>query len=262
VKRTQRFTIDGKTYDSLDEMPASVREKWDAMVALLASVTADVTANPTKITTFKFGEHIEYGPSGYVRRTGPPITVPVRATGMTRVVGLAIIALLFAVMGLAVFGISTGVRITMIYGPAWWAGAVGVAIGLTAGLAWCGNISQVSTLNNPEPRRAGLRQLIPLSIGMACISLEGILGGLPALAHHMTSRPGSAVVTVAAKKDSSGRYSCRARLVISEFTYGIRNYLCPSDRAFGQIQVGAKVRVEGTVSPFGVEPRYIYWSAK
>jgi len=262
VKRTQKFTIDGQTYDSLDEMPASVREKWDAMAALLARVKADMTADPTKITTCKFEEHIEYGPSGYVRRGGPAIAVPVRATGMTRVVGLALIALLFAVMGLAMFGIFTSVRITMVYGPAWWAGATGIAIALTAGLAWCWNRAQVPTPTNPEPKRAGLRELIPLTIGMACISLEGVLGGLPALAHHLTSRPGSTIVTVAAKPGGSGRYSCRNRVVISEFTYALTNYLCPSDRAFGQIQVGAKVRVEGTVSPFGVEPRYIWWPAK
>ena len=292
MKRTQKFIIDGKTYDSLDEMPASVRKKWETLSALLLMVTADATANPSKTTTVRFEEHIEYGPSEHDRGAGTAsdlllnklvdtlqanarfqlsagiqsspeeITVRVQATGTTKMAGLALVALLFGVLGLAMFGIFTRVRIMMIYGPAWWAGAAGVAIGLTAGLAWGWNRRQVPTLTNPEPKRMGLRELIPLLIGMTCISLEGILGGLPALAHHLTSQPGEAIVTVAAKENTSQRYSCNPRLIISEFTYGLKNYLCPSDRAFGQIQVGATVRVEGTVSAFGVEPRYISWPDK
>ena len=175
-----------------------------------------------------------------------------RAT--TRLTGLAVIALLFAVMALAMLGIFTRVRIMMPYTPAWWTGAAGVAIGLTAGLAWAWSQGQA--------KRAGPRELIPLFIGMACISLEGVLGGLPALAHHLTSRSGYTVVTVTAKEGKYHRYSCRTQLIIAEFTYGLKNYLCPSDRAFSQIQVGTKVRVEGTVSAFGVEPRYISWSGK
>jgi hypothetical protein len=54
----------------------------------------------------------------------------------------------------------------------------------------------------------------------------------------------------------------RPRLIIAEFTYGLKKYLCPSERAFGQIQVGTKVSVEGAVSAFGVEARYISWSGK
>ena len=289
MKRTQKFTIDGKTYGSLEEMPASVRKKLESMSALLASVMADAAADPSKITTVKFEEHIEYGPSEYIREAGTAggprlnklfrglranagmqpsagirsspeeFASEVRATGTTKAAGLAFVAVLFAVMGLAMLGIFTRVRITMVYGPAWWAGTTGVAIGLTAALAWGWNRRPRATRTDRESKRMGLRELIPLFIGMACISLEGILGGLPALAHHLTSQPGKAWVTVMAKETTYRRYSCNPRLIISEFTYGLENYLCPSDRAFGQIKVGAKIRVEGAVSAFGIEPRYISW---
>lgn len=292
MKRTQKFTVDGRTYGSLEEMPASDRKKWETMCALLASVMADATADPSKTTTVKFEGHVEYGPSEYIHEAGTaggpqqnelfrnwrahagrrpsagirPSPEEIAPGQLVRAVskkfGLTLVALLFVVMGLALFGIFTRVRITMVYGPAWWAGTTGVAIGLTAALAWGWNRRPRATRTDRESKRMGLRELIPLFIGMACISLEGILGGIPALAHHLTSRPGKAWVTVMAKETTYRRYSCNPRLIISEFTYRPENYLCPSDRAFGQIKVGAKIRVEGAVSAFGIEPRYISWSGR
>jgi hypothetical protein len=86
-------------------------------------------------------------------------------------------------------------------------GAVGIPClqareDVNAALAWGWNRRPRATRTDRESKRMGLRELIPLFIGMACISLEGILGGLPALAHHLTSRPGKAWVTVMAKETS------------------------------------------------------------
>ena len=77
MKRTQQFTIDGKTYNSLDEMSASVRKKWEGVSASLATIAAHATANPSNTTTVEFEEHVEYVPSEYVRGSdtagGPPL---------------------------------------------------------------------------------------------------------------------------------------------------------------------------------------------
>jgi len=38
VTTTQRYTVDGITYDSLDEMPPEAREKWNSIAAVVAAM--------------------------------------------------------------------------------------------------------------------------------------------------------------------------------------------------------------------------------
>jgi hypothetical protein len=65
MKRTHRYTIDGRTYASLEDMPPEVRKKWDSVSALVSAMT-DLAGHTT---TIKFEQTIHGGDLGPI--TGP-----------------------------------------------------------------------------------------------------------------------------------------------------------------------------------------------
>jgi len=275
VKRTQTYTIDGKTYASPEEMPPEIRKKWETVSSLLAKVAADLAANPSKQGTYKFQERAVLGPgespdelvlqsmrpnglSDLTPATTPPGAAPTDRRSQS--IRVATLALLLPVLLLAVWSMLSPVRITMPYGPTWWVVSAGVALVLTAALTWGWKHRPIATLGGPEDRRITFGSLLALALGMSALSFLGIPGGLPLIAHHLTAENGTLVVTVTGKNTHYARYHCVPQLKIAEFTYRLKDYLCPTDRAFNEIQVGAKVRLEGEVSAFGIEPDVMTWS--
>ena len=67
-------------------------------------------------------------------------------------------------------------------------------------------------------------------------------------------------MSVTKKETVGGRYTCAPRVIIAEFTFPLRNHLCTGRRAFDEIQVGSRIRLEGEVSEFGVRPDVFAWS--
>lgn len=246
MKRTQSYTIDGRTYDSLEAMPADVRTKWDALAQLVTTFTADGAAGALKPTNMKFVQSTSYGPG----EPSDPMTEP---SARARILSRIAIVILLPALVLAMWGALTSVRITMVYGPAWWVAAAALWAALTAGLVWAsrGGFGGAMPIT--------FRKLAALALGMAAISSLAVLGGVPVLLHHLTARPGELVVTVEKKQTAGGRYSCSPRLVIAEFTFPLRNHLCTGRRAFAEIQVGSRLRLEGDVSDYGVTPDVFSW---
>ena len=96
----------------------------------------------------------------------------------------------------------------------------------------------------------------------AWFAAEAAFSGVPIVLHHFSSRNGQMTVTVAAKRDTLLKWTCRPRVLVKELSYFAKHYLCVDERTFRQIDVGQKIRVTGRVSPFGIEPDQIYWQAK
>jgi hypothetical protein len=255
VKRTQTYTIDGKTYDSLEAMPPDVRRRAEALAALLAKAKAATGAS--KKAEYRFEERVEYGPGDLKAGLVPPeiaaLRKPAEAIGAgVMAVGRGTVALLSIVMFLALWGLSTRVRITVAYGPMWWAATCVLALVLTTGLFYCARKAAARNSARPNPFTA--RTLLVLAIGMSVLSAEAVFGGVPAFAHRLRAHPGELLVTVKAKESNGSRYAaCIPRLVIAQFTYRMHNYLCPGARAFRDIPVGSTLRLEGAVSDFGVD---------
>lgn len=261
MKRTQSYTIDGKTYDSLEAMPADARRKWDALARLVTTFAADGAAGALQPTTLKVVERLVYGPGespaapDFVTEPSARAmlgeTRPATADARTRVLSRLIILVLLPALVLASWATLTSVRITMVYKPVWWVAAAALWAGLTAGLAWAGRVGGALQVT--------FGKLLALAIGMAAISTLAVLGGVPVLLHHLTARPGELVVSVEKKQTAGGRYSCSPRLIIAEFTFPLRDHLCPGSRAFSEVQVGSRLRLEGDVSDFGVRPDVFSW---
>lgn len=228
VKRTQRYTIDGQTYDSLEAMPPAVRRKWDAMSPLLDKARAQLDPDPL-----------------------PGATAPLGARART--LSAIVAVLLFAALILAGWGFFSRVRITMPYGPGWWIAAGVLTLSLTVGLGW-------GMRRGPASTQPNLKTILALFVGMGAISAEAVFGGVPAVAHQLTSVSGERTVSVIAKQERYSRYRCAPRVIIAEFTYVLRDYLCTGRRAFAEIQVGSKIRIEGEVSDYGVTPDVFTWS--
>jgi hypothetical protein len=263
VKRTQTYTIDGKTYDSLEAMPPDVRRRVEALSSMTAALRAKAAANPSKRTEFRFEERVEYGPGDLKAGRVPPelasLGTPSASLGAgTKVVGQGLLLLLFVVMFLAFWGFSSRVRITVAYGPMWWAAACVLALALTVGLFCFGRKVAARDTARSNPFRPSM--LLALAIGMSVFSAEAVFGGIPVLAHHLSAHPGELLVTVQAKESNGRRYACAPRLVIAQFTYRMHNYLCPGARAFREIQVGSTIRLEGAVSDFGVDFDVFTWA--
>lgn len=255
MKRTQRYTIDGQTYDSLEAMPPAVRRKWDAMSPLLDKARAQLAAGSAGTTTVKLEERVEFGPGDpdpLLQQTladgGGTARLGVRARTLSTIV----LVLLFATLTLAGWGFFSRVRITMAYGPGWWVAAGVLTLSLTVGLGW-------GMRRGPASAQPNLKTILALLVGMGAISAEAVFGGVPAVAHQLTSVSGERTVSVIAKQERYSRYRCAPRVIIAEFTYVLRDYLCTGRRAFAEIQVGSKIRIEGEVSDYGVTPDVFTW---
>jgi len=79
VKHT--FFVNGKTYDSEQDMPADVREQYEKAMAMLKSGDAKVTGNDIKLTFEVGGPHFRFGkslglPTSPNQRADPAVPAP------------------------------------------------------------------------------------------------------------------------------------------------------------------------------------------
>ena len=74
MQRTQTYTIDGKTYESPEAMPADVRRKWDALANLVATFTAEGAARGLTQTNLKLIQRVVSGPGE--SRAGSAVPAP------------------------------------------------------------------------------------------------------------------------------------------------------------------------------------------
>ena len=270
MKRTHRYTIDGRTYASLEDMPPEVRKKWDSVSALVSAMT-DLAGHTT---TIKFEQTIHGGDLGPLTGPGSRAEALWRAgsdqtggfpegvqfnsvTVRTKLISAAFLVLLFTVIALAVLAMLSTVRITVRYGPEWVAGCALVTLVLVGVVLW--------GLKRPRNRFPGGSEVtfgtvVGWLVGMSILTIPGILGGIPILAHHMTARPGELIVTVTGKETQYHSRQCTPRLKVDEFAHSLRDYLCPGSRAFNEIDVGTKIRLQGNVSQFGIELDRMYWT--
>ncbi len=93
--------------------------------------------------------------------------------------------------------------------------------------------------------------------GVAILCTTAVFSGLPSVLHYLTSAKGELVVTVVDKKESSSRYQCSPGLIIKEFTWYGSDRICPERTVYNKIKIGNKIRINGNVSPFGVQANFI-----
>lgn len=168
--------------------------------------------------------------------------------------------LFFPLLFLSLLADFSNVHTTIKYGPYWliaWAAlmfllsvcAWGTRVQLHAALFPNGNASLGKIVG----------AILSAVLGIGTVAGFAVWGGVPILAHGLTAHPGELTVTVISKESNYQRRSCRPRLKIAEFTFFLHNHICSSDRAFSQIDVGATIRLQGQVSPFGVSvDRYVW----
>jgi hypothetical protein len=279
VKHTQRYTIDGVTYQSLDEMPLHVRKKWDSVTALLRGALGNATDGPDQLVgraSIKFEQTIvrhetdsavnpdepsPWGasPIGSAASLDASIQDDAREPRDKRL-SLGFCILFFPIFSLALLTQFSSVKTTIQYGATW----------ITAWAAWMLLLSACAwgmrdrlyerffPRNNASLGEIFV-QILAGGIGLGVLAAYAIFGGVPILAHHLTAHQGELTVTVIGKDSSYQRGSCRPRLKIAEFTFFLHDHICPSDRAFGEIGVGARIRLQGQVSPFGISVDRFSW---
>ena len=93
--------------------------------------------------------------------------------------------------------------------------------------------------------------------GIALLCSTAVFSGLPSILHYLTSAKGELVVTVVDKKESSSRYQCSPGLIIKEFTWYGSDRICPERTVYNKVQIGNKILINGSISPFGVEANFI-----
>jgi hypothetical protein len=276
VGRTQRFTIDGKTYQSVDDMPPDVKRKWDALQNFVETAFSDAMGDPTRPsgkTTFAFEQTIEtnrpdaISPSGspqgalwrgvFDRRMVSDAEAQSAQDRKVKLISAVFCALFFPVFALAGFLMVSPVNITVHYGPSW---IIGYGVYVSALL--CSLFLAIKRTAPNEFMRGGRWRIIRLCgglVGLASFTAFAIFGGVPTLAHHLTARPGELIVTVSAKDPSYKTGRCRRRLKVDEFTFFLNNRLCPDEETFNAIGVGTKLKLTGKVSRFGIDPDRMYW---
>jgi hypothetical protein len=175
-------------------------------------------------------------------------------------ISMAFCILLFPMFGLALLGMLSGVRTTVKYGTGWYIAYAAWLLGLAVCIWGFRHRLRRRFFPNEDatPIKIFGKALAGL-MGLGVLALYAVFGGVPILAHYLTSHPGRLMVTVTAKESQYQRSACSPRLKIKEFTFFQNDHLCPSARAFSQIGVGARLRLEGRVSPFGISVDKYYW---
>jgi hypothetical protein len=263
MKQTQRYTVDGVAYGSLDEMPTEVRAKWDATVALIDRVFADVaeSQDPSiRRTTIKFEQTIVQGDADAVievRELDKTVSRRQKRLAVLFSVGL------FAFCALDLVRLFSRVRLTVHYGPAWFVAYAAMLFALLF-YAWRIRDKMRAHFNRVNGARGnGVTGSVLVGLlAFVGFSAFGVFGGVPVLAHYLTAHPGELIVTVAGKESGHIRYTCTPRFKIEEFTFFSKNYMCPSDQAFKELDVGSTVRLQGDISPFGISIERYYWKSE
>ncbi len=236
MPQTQRFIVNGVTYERLEDMPPEVRKKWDA-------------------TTQFFSAMFDGS------KEGVPLQVQHNAIDPNfRRIALGFNILFWPVFVLAIVAMFSGVHTTVQYGREWmWLFAV-VALALFTSIWMMRGEIAARTSTQPVTKRKLVVTVLGSALGMSVLAGFAVFGGIPILAHHMTARPGEMLVTVIATQDDYQRNACRPRLQIKEFTFFLHNHLCPSDQAFSEISVGQELHLLGQVSPYGIAAESMRWS--
>lgn len=173
---------------------------------------------------------------------------------------LAFCLLFFPMLALSMLSSLTVVKVTVRFGPGWFVTYAALMLGLAACIWGSRQKLQGKFFPNGDatPVRI-LGRVFAGGLGFACVTGYAVFGGAPVVAHYLTSHPGELLVTVTGKESTHRHASCSPRLNIDEFTFFLHDYLCPSVHAFNEISVGAKIRLEGEVSPFGITVKRYYW---
>lgn len=228
----RRYTIDGVTYHSLDEMPPDVRRRWDSLSPLLRA-----------------GNLSDLSLTGAPTPSAGQVAASWAVTGM--VVAMAILALL---------SMLSSVRPTVHYGAGlygtWCAAVLFILI---AGWRKRDRVLAKFRAQGGGTVKVAFRVAAAIA-GLTVLSGVGILGGLPVVAHYVTARPGDLIVTVDSLRASTPRGGCTGPAVgIAQFTYWMRNYLCLSPQAFAAARIGSRLRLRGSVSSFGIVVDSYQW---
>lgn len=269
MKTEHRYTIDGVTYESLDDMPPEVREKWTAMApALEAMEKLTAAARAGKWTNVRVQQTATQAGAGSAdlltrgleNQYGPqpiPIGSPA-ATPRTKRAVLFLTAL-SVTFGLPFLAIFSRVHLTVRYDYRWWAVYDTLLVAAAAAI-WKmrRKLQRQPDLPGNTPRSRSFSTALCCFIVAAIFTLCVVFGSAPILAHYATARPGEMTVTVT-RKFSHAQRGCTYRLDIREFTFFADDYLCVSARAFDTIQVGSQLRLEGEVSPFGIAASRYSW---
>jgi hypothetical protein len=265
MKQTQRYTIDGVAYGSLDEMPVEVREKWDSTVAHVEKAFADTAESHDRSmqrTTFTYDQTIFEGDADAVIEVRELDKAVLRR--QKRLAALFSIVLL-AFIALDLLELFSSVRLTVHYGPAWFV-AYGAMIVALLFYFWSIRDKLRERFNrrnlNRERKTGVLGTILGGLLGFGVMTSFGVFGGAPILAHYLTAHPGELIVTVAGKDSGYRRRSCNPRLKIEEFTFFLNDYMCPNDQAFKELDVGSTVRLQGEISPFGITIEQYFWKSK
>lgn len=262
MKTEHRYTIDGVTYDSLDDMPPEVRAKWtslapalDAMEKLTAAARTSKLTNVRikRTTTRTGGESADTITRVLENHDVPPPNGIVSAAPTPRdkrsILFLSALAVVFGLAFLSIFG---RVHLTLKYDYRWWVVYAALLAAIAAGM-WKirRKLQRQPALPGITTRSTSLNTVLCGLLAAAAFAAVDLFGGVPILAHYVTARPGEMIVTVTGKADH-GQRGCTYRLNIREFTFFADDYLCVSDQAFNEIKVGSKLRIEGKVSRFGI----------
>jgi hypothetical protein len=280
VKQTQQYTVDGVTYRSFDDMPPDVRKKWDSVATLLSTAfggSKHTFGRPVVTeTTIKFEQTVE---QSEVNAGLKAVELPMMGGGTgartfwetsaqddvrklrSKRISLGFCILFFPMFSLTLVAMLSSVKTTVHYGPYWTAAYITLMTLLLACMAALKDELHTKFFPNkrPTPLKA-LTTVMGIAIGFGVLAAYAIYGGAPIIAHHLTAHPGELTVTVVGKDSSYQRYACTPRIKIDEFTFFYHNHLCPGDRAYSEIDVGARIRLQGDVSPFGISVNRFFWN--
>lgn len=276
MKRIQQYTVDGVVYSSLQEMPPEAREKWDSMAAIFDAVgkAADFNDKPGKrtITTSKhvtiFDGNVPDGVVEDLRRQmdakfgvkapDSSKTINVNSDSEKRT-AIAFCVLFLPALPLGLLAMISALHPIVQYAPDWFAG-YGVWMCLLGAITWRSRDRLRAGFfpkNDATPTKFLLNTL-GFVFGMGVLGGFAILGGIPMVAHYLTAHPGSMTVTVVAKDASYQRGACQPRVKIKEFTFFLRDHICPQGSIYNEIKVGDRLSLDGQLSPYAIHVDRFY----
>lgn len=221
--------IDGKRH-RIDELSDKQKEENKELIAEVEKVYAQIESDARKLTPY-----------------GKPFSVFVATVIMS-------------VTGLALLSFFSDVKTTITLNATW------ISIWVITTVAVLGLIYIPYLTGKVEfPFEGGTAKKIGCyfagMIGLGVLSHGAALSGLPTALHHLTAADGEIEATVIKKETNYVRRKCSPRLIIQEFTWYSKDYICPGEEVFQQIEVGTRVTLSGKLSNFGIEPTQIQWDA-
>nr|WP_086939599.1 hypothetical protein [Thaumasiovibrio occultus] len=171
---------------------------------------------------------------------------------------LVFLILIVPITALCFLSIFSDVNTLVVYTLPWWIGFAVIASLLLVSLG----IALYKNRALFEPEHGIIRRAFYLLAGLLSFTMlvaVAVLSGIPIVLHHFTAEPGSMFVTITDKKDEYSKNECSPRLEIEEFTFMMSKYLCPSDRAYDQVEIGDQIRISGQLSQYGIEAEEMHW---